>query len=79
MKTTIVLGLSLVYFMVSEVDRYHYRQDEKWYEQTIMDLTVKLAKSEVAVEDLKMSLTDAQVTKIKQGYKPSKKLDPARL
>ena len=79
MKTTIALAISLIYFIDSEINQYHYRQDEQWYEQTILDLTVKLAKSEVAVEDLKMSLTDAQVTKIKQCYKPSKKLDPTRL
>jgi hypothetical protein len=80
MKTTIALAISLIYFIDSEINQYHYRQDEKWYEQTILDLTVKLAKSETSMESLKLELEETKVDLVRKDYKPSRtKFDPSKL
>jgi hypothetical protein len=76
---TIALVISLIYFVDSEINQYHYRKDAEWYENTIMDLTTKLVKSEVAVEDLKMTVMEERVTLIKKNHRPTRKLDINKL
>jgi hypothetical protein len=79
MKTTLALLVCGIYFVDSEINQYHYRKDAEWYENTIMDLTTKLAKSEVAVEDLKLSLMEEKVALVKKSHKPTRKLDINKL